>query len=76
MFASPIVYSWSTVSNYKWLLEWNPLAGIMSIQRYLTFGHPAVAPELIPTAIVISILIFIGGMVYFKHYERTLADVI
>ena len=76
LFASPIVYSWSTVSNYKWLLEWNPLAGIMSIQRYLTFGHPAVAPELIPTAIVISILIFIGGMVYFKHYERTLADVI
>jgi lipopolysaccharide transport system permease protein len=76
LFASPVIYSWSTITNYRWLLEWNPLAGIMTIQRYLTFGHPAVPQELILTSVIISILIFISGMIYFKHYERQLADVI
>ena len=76
LFASPIVYSWSTVSNYRWLLELNPLAGIMTMQRYLTFGHPSVPTELIFSSVIITALIFIGGIVYFKHYERQLADVI
>jgi lipopolysaccharide transport system permease protein len=76
LFASPILYAWNTNTNYRWLLEWNPLSGIMLSQRYLTFGHPEVPQELIFTAISISVLIFVGGMVYFKHYERQLADVI
>jgi lipopolysaccharide transport system permease protein len=76
LFASPVLYSWNTNTNYRWLLEWNPLAGIMLSQRYLTFGHPGVPQELIYTSVVISVLIFIGGMVYFKHYERQMADVI
>jgi lipopolysaccharide transport system permease protein len=76
LFASPIVYSWSIVSNYKWLLEWNPLVGIMTMQRYMTFGHPMVQTGLLINSALICIFIFIGGMVYFKHYERKLADVI
>jgi lipopolysaccharide transport system permease protein len=76
LFASPVIYSWSTITNYRWLLEWNPLAGIMSAQRYLTFGHPEMPLELLFTAVGISVFIFIGGMIYFKHYERQLADVI
>ena len=76
LFASPIVYSWSIVSNYKWLLEWNPLVGIMTLQRYTTFGHPAVPDGLLFNSIIICVVIFIGGMVYFKHYERKLADVL
>jgi lipopolysaccharide transport system permease protein len=76
LFASPILYALNTNTNYRWLLEWNPLAGIMLSQRFLTFGHPDVPPELILTAVAISVLVFIGGMVYFKHYERQLADVI
>ena len=76
LFASPIVYSWNNVSNYRWLLEWNPLAGIMSMQRFMTFGHPLVSDTLLLTSAIICTLIFFGGMVYFKHYERQLADVI
>ena len=76
LFASPIIYAWSTVTNYKWILVWNPLAGIMSMQRYMTFGHPSIPSEIIYTSLIISFLVFFGGMVYFKHYERQLADVI
>lgn len=76
LFASPIIYSWNNVSNYRWLLEWNPLAGIMSMQRYLTFGHPLVPSELLITSVIICVVIFFAGMFYFKHYERQLADVI
>ncbi|MEI6795349.1 MAG: ABC transporter permease [Methanomassiliicoccales archaeon] len=76
LFASPIIYSWNNVTNYRWILEWNPLAGIMSMQRYLTFGHPMVPDALLITSTIICTLIFFGGMFYFKHYERQLADVI
>lgn len=76
LFASPIVYSWNNVSNYRWLLEWNPLAGIMSMQRFMTFGHPLVPDGLLMTSAIICTLLFFGGMLYFKHYERQLADVI
>jgi len=76
LFASPIVYAWSTVTNYRWLLVWNPLAGIMSMQRFMTFGHPTIPSDIMYTSLIISVLVFIGGMIYFKHYERQLADVI
>jgi lipopolysaccharide transport system permease protein len=76
LFASPIVYAWSIVSNYRWILEWNPLVGIMVLQRYMTFGHPAVDSILIINAVIVCAVVFIGGMVYFKHYERQIADVI
>ena len=76
LYASPIVYAWSIVSKYTWLLEWNPLVGIMNLQRYLTFGHPNFPSSLLLNATVLCGLIFLGGMIYFKHYERGLADVI
>ncbi len=77
LFASPIFYAWGSVSTkYSWLLFWNPLSGIMSLQRFLTFGHPAVDPGLLVSSVVISVLFFIGGLLYFKHYERQIADVI
>jgi lipopolysaccharide transport system permease protein len=76
LFASPIVYAWTTVTNYRWILMWNPLAGIMSMQRFMTFGHPNIPTDIIYTSVIITLTIFVGGMVYFKHYERQLADVI
>lgn len=76
LFASPIIYAWSIVSNYRWILEWNPLVGIMVLQRYMTFGHPAVDSMLIVNSLIVCAIVFIGGMVYFKHYERQIADVI
>ena len=76
LFATPILYLWSVTPSYHWLLQWNPLSGIMLSQRFLTFGHPDVPVELIVIAVIISLFIFISGMVYFKHYERQLADVI
>jgi lipopolysaccharide transport system permease protein len=76
LFGSPIIYSWNNVTNYRWLLEWNPLAGIMSMQRYMSFGHPVVPEILLITSAITCTLVFFLGMLYFKHYERKLADVI
>ena len=78
LFASPIVWAWTQVisPNYHWLLVWNPLAGIMTVQRFLTFGHPNVPSDIMYTSLLVSLVVFFGGMVYFKHYERQLADVI
>jgi lipopolysaccharide transport system permease protein len=78
LFASPIIYPWSSVfsNSFKWILMWNPLAGIMTAQRFFVFGHPPFDFGLFGISVLVTMVIFITGLVYFKHYERQLADVI
>jgi lipopolysaccharide transport system permease protein len=77
LFASPVLYpsSWVQNENLQWLLTLNPLAGIMSAQRAFIFGSALDVP-LLMTATVITFLVFLFGLLYFKGYERRLADVI
>jgi lipopolysaccharide transport system permease protein len=77
LFASPVLYpsSWVQDENLKWLLTLNPMAGIMSAQRAFIFGS-TLDVGLLMSSIVITVLIFFFGLLYFKGYERRLADVI
>jgi lipopolysaccharide transport system permease protein len=78
LFASPIIYAWSSVQDnaFKWILALNPLAGIMTSQRFFVFGHPGFELDLLLISVAVTLLIFFSGLLYFKHYERQLADVI
>lgn len=76
LFVSPIFYSWNNAATWKWLLAWNPLAGIMSIQRFTAFGHPALDLVPVTISVILCVVLFFGGLLYFKHYERQIADVI
>lgn len=77
MYASPVLYppSWVQNASLRWLLILNPLAGIMSAQRAFIFGS-ALDTELLLAAIPLTIAVFFFGLMYFKAYERRLADVI
>lgn len=75
MYASPILYPASSFQTVWWLLYLNPLAGIMSSQRLFIFGLSMDLLSL-ATAAIITISVFIFGLLYFKAYERRLADVI
>lgn len=77
MYASPVLYppSWVQNASLRWLLILNPLAGIMSAQRAFIFGSP-LDLELLLSAILLTIVVFFFGLMYFKAYERRLADVI
>jgi len=77
MFATPVIYP-STLfpEKYRWLLALNPMCGIIEAFRAISIGHRQIKWELLGISIVISSLIFVSGLLYFKKVERSFADVI
>lgn len=77
MFASPIVYPMSMVPKaWQWLYGLNPMVGIIIGYRWALLGTEAPDPFLLGQSVVIVMILFVGGMVYFNRTERTFADVI
>ncbi len=77
MFASPVAYPVSLVPE-KWRLLYslNPMVGVIEGFRWALLGKesPDFGVMVLSTAVVL--VIFISGIVYFKHMERTFADII
>jgi lipopolysaccharide transport system permease protein len=76
LFATPILYSASNLpAGWEWTLQFNPLAGIMSLQRGVYLGT-AVDWYLVGCSVLITAVLFVVGLYYFRQYERDFADVI
>jgi len=77
MFASPVAYPISLVPE-KWRLLYslNPMVGVIEGFRWALLGKesPDFGVMVLSTAVVM--VIFLSGIVYFKHMERTFADII
>ncbi|MBU1086366.1 MAG: ABC transporter permease [Candidatus Omnitrophica bacterium] len=77
MYLSPVAYSSSIIpEKWKFLYSLNPMAGVIDGFRWCILG--TVMPNW--TGIIISVIsvlvIFTGGLLYFRKMERTFADVI
>jgi lipopolysaccharide transport system permease protein len=76
-FVSPVLYAGDLVpQQYSFLFNLNPLAGIMTAQRAMILGNASIDWFYFGLSFIISVTIFITGMLYFKRYERGMADVI
>jgi lipopolysaccharide transport system permease protein len=76
LFATPILYSVSSLPSWlNWSLYVNPLAGIMLLQRGVYLGT-VVNWTYVGCSVVITALLFVVGLYYFRQYERDFADVI
>ena len=77
MYASPIAYPVSMVPQ-KWQLYYslNPLVGVIEGFRWALLGKafPDVAVMAVSSTVVV--LLFFGGLIYFKKSEQTFADII
>ena len=75
-FATPVVYASSLIpSQYSWIITANPLSGLFSLQRGVLLGTP-VDWGLVAISTTLAIVIFVTGLIYFRRYERRIADVI
>lgn len=75
-FISPVFYSHSFITN-KYLLYFyyvNPITGILELLRYGLFGMPINTHGLI-IGCISALLSFIIGMLYFRRFETTFADI-
>jgi len=76
MFVTPVIYPPSILGNYSWMLALNPMTGIIKAARSTLFGTPPVNWTLLALSGLVTVVILIVGIWYFKKTERTFADLI
>jgi homopolymeric O-antigen transport system permease protein len=77
MFASPVVYPVSLIpESWRLIYSLNPMVGVIEGFRWALLGkqNPDFLSMLVSVAVVLVLLL--GGIIFFKRMERTLADVI
>jgi lipopolysaccharide transport system permease protein len=77
MYATPVAYSSSLIPE-KWRLLYaiNPLTGVVEGFRWALLGQTNSIGNLVWVSTAIIAVLFVSGLVYFKHMEDTFADVI
>jgi lipopolysaccharide transport system permease protein len=77
LFITPVAYSASLISE-KWqiLYSLNPMAGVVNGFRWALLGTGNGPDITLGVSAIISILIFISGLFYFRSMEKTFADTI
>lgn len=77
MFATPIVYPASMVpERFRLIYALNPMTGIIEGFRSALLGTVAFPWTMLAISTVISLVVFLCGIVYFKQVERYFADII
>jgi len=77
LFATPVVYPSSLIREpWRTLYGLNPMTGVVEGFRWaaLGIGKPQVPMTLVSAAV--AALILFGGILYFRHRERSFADVV
>jgi lipopolysaccharide transport system permease protein len=62
--------------RYRWLLALNPLSGLIEAFRHALVPELPIHWDMLGFSAVITLLLFIGGLEYFKRTERVFADII
>jgi lipopolysaccharide transport system permease protein len=76
-FATPIAYSIEIVpEKWRWIYSLNPMTGVVEGFRWALLGTDYTVGLLVLISSVIVLLVFIGGLAYFKRMEDKFADVI
>lgn len=74
MFSTPIIYPASLVpAPWRAILQLNPLAGLIGSFRAAIFGQP-IDKGVLGSAVVLTFLLLIATLVYFRGMERRFAD--
>jgi lipopolysaccharide transport system permease protein len=77
LFVTPIIYPPSYLTgSLSFINTINPLAAIINAQRGFALGTGISDWLPLGYAAVVSILFFLGGLIYFSRYERKIADVV
>ena len=77
MFTSPVIYPSNIVSEkYRWLLYLNPMTGLINAHRASLLGYKEVNFTTLGVSIIISLFIFVTGIIFLKNTEKGFADLI
>ncbi len=75
MFVSPVVYSESKIpEQWRLLYALNPMVGVIEGMRWSLLGHQAMPVMEIALSVVMTGVLLVTGLMYFRRIERTIAD--
>ena len=75
MYASPVVYPVSLVpEQWRWAYSLNPMVGVIEGFRWALLGKENPAIAVIGVSASMVLIIFIGGVIFFKRMESTFSD--
>lgn len=76
LFVTPVIYPTSLVGpKFQWLLALNPMTGIIEAARAGILGNEPIDFNLLGVSALISVVLFLFGIFYFRRTERIFADV-
>ncbi len=77
MFLSPVVYPSSMVpEKYRILYGLNPMAGVVDGFRWSFLGVGPGPSPMLAVSLVISLILFFSGIIWFRRREGTFADTV
>ena len=77
MFVTPVIYPSSLVGErYAWLLSLNPMGGVIEAFRAAVLGYAPIQWTSLFISTAVGLVVFVGGMFYFRQVERHFADII
>ena len=77
LFASPIVYAGSlTKGKLHLVLALNPMTGVVEGFRWATLGKNHTDPLALTLSVVVTALMLVSGLFYFRRVEQRFADVV
>lgn len=77
MLVTPVAYSAKVVpAEYQFLYALNPMVGVVEGFRWALLGSRPPDSLMLAVSTVISVIVLISGMYYFRRMERTFADMV
>ncbi len=77
LFASPVAYPASLMPDrWQWVYWLNPMTGVIEGFRWALTGQGQPPHALFAVSVVAVFLVLIGGLIYFRKMEGTIADVV
>ena len=77
LFLTPIAYPTSLIpQQFRVLYGINPMAGVVECFRWALFGHRNASLTMIALSSIVVLVVFVGGLAYFRKVEKTFADLV
>jgi lipopolysaccharide transport system permease protein len=77
MFGSPVVYSSSLIpEQWRWIYALNPMTGVIEGFRWAVLSREMAVSEMMGVSVLVVVVLFIGGLYFFRSIERVFADIV
>jgi len=77
LYVTPVIYPINLIpQSWRWLLAINPMAGVVDGFRWSVLGKGLPDFQLYGISFGVAVAFAVGGLMYFRRFEQSFADVI